>query len=103
MQKLLAASLFLSAFAGTAVADQPITVTGCVAKGVEAGCLILRTVPGKIYNITAAKPAPVPGSYGTVKGTLKSDGVSNCQQGKIIDPAKWTMKGKVCPKGKRSK
>jgi hypothetical protein len=103
MQRLLVAGLLASAFATSAfvtpcVADEPIKVTGCVAPGVEAKCLVLRTVTGKTYDITAAKPAPAPGTYGDVDGSLKTEGVTTCQQGPAINPATWTEKGKVCPK-----
>jgi hypothetical protein len=103
MQKLLVAGWLALAFVAPAfvtpsVADEPIKVTGCVAPGVEAKCLVLRTATGKTYDITAAKPAPAPGSYGDVDGTLKSEGVTSCQQGPAINPATWTEKGKVCPK-----
>src|ERR1700692_1066436 len=103
MQKLLVAgSLALAfvapAFVTSSLADEPIKVTGCVAPGVEAKCLVLRTVTGKTYDITAAKPAPMPGTYGDVDGTLKTEGVTTCQQGPAISPATWTEKGKVCPK-----
>ena len=103
MPKLLVAGLFALAFVTPAfvtpsLADEPIKVTGCVAPGVEAGCLVLRTITGKTYDITAAKPAPTPGSYGEVDGTLKTGGVTTCQQGPAINPATWTEKGKVCPK-----
>jgi hypothetical protein len=103
MQKFLVAGLFsLALVAPSAVtsslADEPIKVTGCVAAGVEAKCLVLRTTAGKTYDITAAKPAPTPGAYGDVDGTLKTDGVTTCQQGPAINPATWTEKGKVCPK-----
>jgi hypothetical protein len=98
MRKFVAAGLCSLAMITTALADEPIKVTGCAAKGVEAGCLLLRTVTGKTYNITAAKPAPTPGTYGEVAGTLKSGAITTCMQGAVIDPATWTQKGKLCPK-----
>jgi hypothetical protein len=108
MPKLLVAGLlalgfvvaaFLApAFVTPSLADEAIKVTGCVAPGVEAKCLVLRTITGKTYDITAAKPAPTPGSYGDVDGTLKTEGVTTCQQGPAINPATWTEKRKVCPK-----
>ena len=108
MQKLLVAGLLAlvfvtsalvtQAFVTPSLADEPIKVTGCVAPGVEAKCLVLRTMTGKTYDITAAKPAPTPGTYGDVDGTLKTEGVTTCQQGPAINPATWTETGKVCPK-----
>lgn len=91
---MLSASLVLLMTAQAAAED--ITVSGCAAAGVEANCLILEA-QGKTYNITAAQPTPVPGTYGTLKGTL-SDKMSTCQQGVIVDPATWEVEpGKACP------
>jgi len=103
MQKLFVAGLLALAFVAPAsvtpsVADEPIKVTGCVAPGVEAKCLVLRTTTSKTYDITAAKPAPAPGTFGEVDGTLKTEGVTTCQQGPAINPATWAEKAKVCPK-----
>jgi hypothetical protein len=97
MRALSGAGLVLLAFAPACFADQQITVTGCVATGVEAGCLVLRTPTGKAYNISSAKPRPVPGSYGTVEGTLKNGVITFCQQGEVINPAKWVMASQSCP------
>jgi len=73
-----------------------ISVTGCVEPGVEAGCLLIKDAD-KTYNVTHAKPTPQVGQHGTVSGTL-SEGISICQQGKILDPAVWTPDtGKSCP------
>ena len=91
---MLSASLVLLMTAQAAAED--ITVSGCASAGVEANCLVLEA-QGKTYNITAAQPTPVPGTYGTLKGTL-SDKMSACQQGVIVDPATWEVEpGKACP------
>ena len=98
MGKFTIFGLIALAATGAAFADEPIRVTGCVEQGVEAGCLVLRAAAGKLYNITAAKPAPAPGAYGEVAGTLKSDAMSICMQGAVVDPATWTAKEGSCPK-----
>jgi hypothetical protein len=74
-----------------------ITTSGCATAGVEAGCVMLES-GGVVYDITAAKPKPEPGTFGTVKGS--ADGkVSICQQGTILDPAQWTPDpAQSCPK-----
>ena len=77
MQKLCSCSHRLSStpvFVTPSLADEPIKVTGCVAAGVEAKCLVLRTVTGKTYDITAAKPArrPVPTATSTAPLNLKA-------------------------------
>jgi hypothetical protein len=98
MQKLLVAGLFSMAFLTPAFAEQPITATGCVEKGVEAGCLVLRTKTFQTYSISAAKPKPTPGTYGEVTGMIKFGAITTCMQGEVIDPAKWIEKGESCPK-----
>jgi hypothetical protein len=102
MRRVLAAGILLSLLTAPAFAEKRVTVTGCVAQGVEFGCLALRTITGKTYNISAAQPRPTPGTYGTVTGTLQPGGASFCS-GEIIDPATWKMRGKFCPKAKRAK
>ena len=98
MQKLLGVGLFALAFLTPALAAEPIKATGCVEKGVEAGCLVLRTNTFQTYSISAAKPTPVPGSYGEVTGEINFGAVTSCMQGEVIDPAKWVEKSKSCPK-----
>lgn len=86
---------FLTLLVTAAVAEE-ITVSGCAATGTEANCLILKA-DGKIYDMTSAQPTPVPGTYGTLKGTL-TDEPSTCQEGRIVDPAVWEIEpGKQCP------
>jgi len=95
MKRCLILPLGLIAMAMPALAEE-ITVTGCAAAGVEATCIVLKT-GDKTYDITSAQPAPAPGTYGTVKGTL-TDKLSICQQGPVIDPAAWEVDaGKQCP------
>jgi hypothetical protein len=96
MRRVLAAGILLAMFAAPAFAAQRITVNGCAERGVEFSCIVLRTVAGKTYNISAAQPMPEPGTYGTVKGMIWH-GVSFCQQGPIIKPAAWHMRGRICP------
>ncbi|MGE0007425.1 MAG: hypothetical protein AB7S92_17785 [Parvibaculaceae bacterium] len=95
MKRSLILPVVMAAMAAPALAEE-ITVSGCAAAGVEANCIILRT-GDRSYDITAAQPAPVPGTYGTVKGTL-TDKLSTCQQGPVIDPAAWEVEaGRQCP------
>jgi hypothetical protein len=95
MKRGLILALGLIATAVPALAEE-ITVSGCASAGVEASCIVLKS-GDKTYDISAAQPAPFPGTYGTVKGML-SDKVSACQQGQVIDPATWEVEtGKPCP------
>jgi hypothetical protein len=90
--------IVLSAFLAAAlpVWAEEISVSGCAAAGVEASCMILKAEDGKTYDITAAQPAPAPGTYGKVTGTI-SDKMSICQQGPVIDPAQWQVEpGREC-------
>jgi|SRR5580704_4930414 hypothetical protein len=103
MRKLLLSCLVMLLPATAALADQPIKVTGCVIKQVEFGCLALRTVAGKTYNISAATPTPTPDTYGRVEGTLRTGWITYCQSKNIINPAAWTMIGKLCPLHKAKK
>ena len=103
MKKLLVAALFSLALATPSLAqDKPIKVSGCVMKGVEFSCIVLRTVAGKTYNISQAQPTPTLDTYGTVKGTLRN-WITFCQQGPVISPATWTQRGKLCPLHKAKK
>ena len=96
MKRCLILSAGLFAMMTLAAAAEDITVTGCAAAGVEGKCIILES-DGKTYDISAAQPTPVPGTYGTVKGTL-TDRVSTCQQGQVVDPATWKVDlGQQCP------
>jgi hypothetical protein len=97
MQRSLILSAGLVATLTCSAAAEDVTISGCASAGVEANCIILKTDDEKTYDITAAQPAPVPGTYGTVKGTL-TDKLSTCQQGPVIDPAAWEVEaGKECP------
>jgi hypothetical protein len=98
MDKSAIVAVLALAAASPAFADQPIRVVGCVEAGVEAGCLVLRAADGKVYNVTAAKPAPAIGAFGEIAGTIKDDAMSICMQGPIVSPAAWTAKQGACPK-----
>lgn len=82
------ASVFAGILCESGAHAVDITTSGCVFRGVEAGCLMLES-GGVVYDITAAKPKPEAGTFGTVKG-FAADKMSICQQGMILDPAQWT-------------
>jgi hypothetical protein len=97
MKRSLILSVGIFALLTCNATAEEVMLSGCAAAGVEANCIILKTGDKKSYDITAAQPAPVPGTYGTVKGTL-TDKLSICQQGPVIDPAIWEVEtGKECP------
>ena len=96
MKRSLTLVFGLIAVAAMPALAEEITVSGCAVAGVEANCIIIKD-HDKTYDITAAQPAPFPGTYGTVKGTL-TDKASACQQGVVVDPAIWEVQtGKPCP------
>lgn len=103
MRVVFAAGILLSILTAPAFAqDKPIKVSGCVVKGVEFGCLALRS-GNKTYNISAAEPRPSPGTFGTVTGTLRPHWVSFCQQGPIISPAAFRAGPVLCVKPTKKK
>lgn len=65
-----------------------VTVEGCARPGVEAGCIMMRSADGALYNISAAQPKPEFGVRGRVTGTV-STGFSYCMQGILLSPATW--------------
>ena len=81
---LLALAMLAAPMASRA---EEVTVSGCPAPGVEAGCIML-TANGKTYNVTAATPKPQIGVAGQVTGTV-SDGASMCAEGIVLSPAVW--------------
>ena len=72
-----------------------VKATGCVRRGVEGGCLLLKTLDGKTtYNIFAT-PRPEPGIVITIEGT-QFRGVTACMQGIAITVTKWEATGEKC-------
>ncbi len=62
----------------------PIEVVGVVEAGVESGCTVLRTENG-VYQLTgSADPLIRPGARLRVKGWARSDVVTTCQQGTLL-------------------
>ena len=73
---------------------QTVTASGCATQGVTSGCIVLKSGK-KTYNISAAKPTPRPGTWGTVKGKVSSD-MSMCMQGTLLKPATWRETRRKC-------
>ena len=71
-----------------------IIATGCVRKGAEAVCLLLKTLDGKTYNILA-DPIPVPGTVIVIDGK-PHQGSTTCKQGIAIDVTRWESTGEKC-------
>lgn len=72
-----------------------VKAIGCVRKGVEGGCLLLKTLDGKTtYNIFA-NPRPEPGIVINIEGA-EFRGVTSCMEGIPITVTKWEATGEKC-------
>ena len=72
-----------------------VKTTGCVRRGVEGGCLLLKTSDGKTtYNIFA-NPRPEPGIVISIEGT-PFRGVTACMEGTPLTVTKWEATGEKC-------
>jgi hypothetical protein len=104
MRRVLAAAFLLSLLTTASYAqDKQITVSGCVIRGVEPGCIRL-IQPGlrKSYDISNAQPTPTRmNTYGRVTGTLRDHWFSPCRLTDAITPAQYTYIGPLCPMAKR--
>jgi len=77
-----------------------IEATGCVQKGVEAGCLLLITAEGKKYNIFA-KPQPAIGTWIRIRGS-RHEGPTICMEGIPVRVHTWKKLAARCPRRTRS-
>lgn len=62
----------------------PITVTGTVEEGVEAGCLVLRTEERTYLLLGGPRASLRPGESITVEGTTTDALLTTCQQGQPL-------------------
>jgi hypothetical protein len=96
--KPLGLLLFVSlALAQPAKKDETreVKAIGCVRKGVEGGCLLLRTMDGATtYNIFAT-PAPPVDTVITIEGK-PHHGPTSCMEGIAIDVTKWEPSDQKC-------
>jgi hypothetical protein len=77
---------------------ETVTVQGCPIPGVTAGCLVIQGFDKQTYNITAAKPRPMPDDRVIRLTGTKTDKVSLCMQGVVLDDIKWSYTQQKCPK-----
>ena len=74
---------------------QEVKAIGCVRQGVEAGCLLLRTMDGKTtYNIFAT-PRPELETVIAIEGKPHR-GPTACMEGIAIDVTKWERTDQKC-------
>lgn len=62
---------------------RPITVNGTVAEGVEAGCLTISDAQGT-WTLVGATADLKPGDTVTLRGTVREDLATICQQGPVL-------------------
>jgi len=96
----VACLLVVAATAGSAQENQAnrVTVVGCPTPGVTATCLMIQGPDGQVYNITAANPRPMPGDRVIRLTGRKTDRLSMCLQGIVLDDIKWSSTEQKCPK-----
>ncbi len=78
-------------------------VKGCVAAGVEAGCLVLRDVDQGTFTLvfpSGAKDRPKPGMAIAAKGT-PSNALGICMQGKAFEVKEWREIQLPCAGGEK--
>jgi hypothetical protein len=74
----------------TSADPAPLEATGTVETGVEAGCLVFTpedAAPGERWTLTGEVGDLRPGQRVTVRGSLRPDAVSFCQQGQVFEVA----------------
>jgi|HubBroStandDraft_1064217.scaffolds.fasta_scaffold04372_1 hypothetical protein len=71
-------------------APVPVRGQGCVANGVEAGCLVVRDQgSGTLYNLLISGARPKVGEGIEFTGS-PHDGPTSCMQGTPIDVSSWS-------------
>ncbi len=76
---------------------QPVTVEGCVAPGVEGGCLMVTGKDGKVWDISTANPRPKIGGRAIHLTGQFSGAPSYCMQGTKLDHIQWHYTDAACP------
>ncbi len=99
--RITAFSLLVFACAAAGAAEPAdIQSAGCVAPGVEAGCLVVNGFKDKkLYNILVQNNPPKVGDAISFKGKVHS-GVTTCQQGTPVDVSTWKLLKMHCPVAK---
>jgi hypothetical protein len=75
---------------------EEVRATGCTMEGVNAGCLLLKTLDGKTtYNIFTDAPKPDTGIVIMIDGK-PHQGSTSCKQGIALDVTRWESTGEKC-------
>ena len=75
----------------TSKAGEPVTLTGVLMAGVEAGCRVLRTDDGTFTLMGEVSVAD--GTSVVVRGTRNANVMSHCMQGPVIEVSTITATG----------
>ena len=87
------------AVSAQAAGDAKVSFRGCPARGVEAGCIVVKS-GGKVYDVSAATPPiEVKGLGVSGTGTISGD-PNTCMQGTRLKDIKYTYTKMKCPKAK---
>src|SRR4029450_135849 len=83
-------------------APNTVTGAGCIRKGVEAGCLILKDLNQKTeYNVFFKGKKPNVDTAISFQGQVHS-GLTTCMQGSAVDVTKWHQIRLHCPQEEAS-
>lgn len=97
----LAATAALSLVGASAAEAKTVSFSGCTYRGVEAGCLMVKS-GGAVYNISAARPRPGVGRAIAGTGSLFT-GPTTCMQGTALTRISWHYTKMFCPLERRRK
>ena len=101
-------TIVLCLMTNTALAADPpksgapgeITGAGCISKGVESGCLILKdSNQNTVYNVFFKGKKPKLDTAISFQGQAHS-GMTMCMQGRAVDVTKWQQIKSPCPQEK---
>jgi hypothetical protein len=97
----LTALCSLALLLGAAPRARAISVTGCVERAVEGGCLLVHPKGGAPYVVIfSSKTKPDVGEAIRVTGA-PHEGPTICMQGQALDVKSWTRVRMNCPLGSK--
>ena len=83
-------------------ATNTLTGAGCISKGVESGCLILKDLnQKKVYNVFFKGKKPGIDTAISFQGQVHS-GMTMCMQGTAVDVTQWHQIKLHCPEEEAS-
>ena len=83
-------------------APNTLTGAGCISKGVEGGCLIVKDVNQKtVYNVFFKGEKPGIDTAISFEGQMHS-GMTMCMQGTAVDVIQWKQIKLRCPQEEAS-